>query len=175
MRGDAGQQGFPFCLTTSTHTPVVCVPVAGSSPELLFYPPWLHSMNKYTKLRELTDVTKCTLSTCSWKETRHKIENWEESRGLCRFFTCAQTKKIKFSCTHTACWAPSAFVTSDAPVGSSWAAGDTVGLAHPFIEWQKYMCVREREREKVPCCYIILVLSPLCWVAGENKKRPQIN
>lgn len=156
MRGDAGQQGFRFCLTTSTHThtPVVCVPVAGSSPELLFYPPWLHSMNKYTKLRE---------STCSWKETRHKIENWEESRGLCRFFTCAQTKKIKFSCTHTACWAPSAFVTSDAPVGSSWAAGDTVGLAHPFIEWQKYMCERERERKGTVLLYnfgtITLMLS----------------
>lgn len=34
-----------------THTPVVCVPAAGSSPELLFYPPWLQDGKNHRKLR----------------------------------------------------------------------------------------------------------------------------
>lgn len=119
----------------SKNTPVVCVPVVGSLPEPLFYPPCLRK--------------KATF------------------RDLCSFKV-----KLRLRCTHTACWGPSAFVTWDAPVGSSWAGGDTLELAHTFTEWQAWEDVyvlkktKIKNERKILCWYIILLTSPLYQVAS---------
>lgn len=126
------------------HTPVVCVLAAGSSPELLFYPPWLqHKRNR----RILRGGKK--------NNYNHNSRLWQfacdsgckessQLRGLCCAvgLNCAKTTN-----THTACSAPSACVALAVPVGSSWPGGDTIVLACPFMAWEKCACISVWERK----------------------------